>query len=318
MFLSMAIAAASCVYASDPKSRPLPCSATSGSMLGAPGDQSEHTQSGSECAEETPANTIEGFDHAATPHSPESPSASLSAVPTEPAASNVEQTENTKKTLADFIDMAVKQWTAWFKKPKIRACHAEAAEPQCNDLYGLNPYPKAFDTLYEIQYYIRHNKGTKDENSIRRWIAGKLPFDDYYAYTAPRRNSTGDHYDFYWCERDDAVDNLLRFFKYGTFNSGNTYECLTNIIACVIWNATESIRTNSVASNSGEHPQCCTPTLRLLPMKEMMFSHEYQNKYEYVVAMLLLFIYPPDSLRLDMALPRRIRDAYFDSLQYDD
>ena len=43
MFLSTTIAAASCVYASDPKSRPLPCSAAPGSMLGASGDQSEHT-----------------------------------------------------------------------------------------------------------------------------------------------------------------------------------------------------------------------------------------------------------------------------------
>ena len=128
MFLSTAIAAATCVYASDPKSSSLPCSAAPGSMLGAPGDQSEHTQSRLEGSKETPANTIEGFDHAATPNSPEPQSASLSAAPTEPAASNVEQTNDIETVEKLLMDMTLEPPHKRFKKDMAGTCNEDENE----------------------------------------------------------------------------------------------------------------------------------------------------------------------------------------------
>lgn len=149
----------------------------------------------------------------------------------------------------------------------------------------------AFQTLNEIQDYIRRNNGATDENSMRRWIEGKLPFADHYEYHAPRMNWTNNYYYAHYCQRDDVIDNLLRFFKYGTFNSDDTYECLNNIIACIIWNESESIRrTESVASESGAQPQCCISTLRLVPIKEMLRSPEYEHKYQHIMEMMKLFI----------------------------
>lgn len=274
MFLSTAIAAASCVYASDPKSSSLLCSAAPGSMLGASGDQSEHTQSRLEGSEETPANTIEGFDHAATPNSPEFPSACVSTTP------------NYKTQYDDIRD----------------------------------PYYMAFQTLNEIRDYIRRNKGTTDENSMKRWIEGKLPFGeklpfaDHYEYDAPRMNWTNNYYYAHHCRRNDVIDNLLRFFKYGTFNSDDTYKCLNDIIACIIWNASESIRqTESVASKSGAQPQTYITTLRLPPpdeLDEIINERDHLPQYEYLLAMRKLFISPSASLSsVDPAFTRRLKGS---------
>lgn len=338
MFLSTAIAATTCVYASDPKSRPLPCSAAPGSMLGAPDDQSEHTQSRLEGSKETPANTIEGFDHAATPNSPEPQSASLSAAPTKPAASNVKHT-NDIETEERTTEMLKKKWLASLEKYMTGACHEEENEQvalpsglssaaltksaalnvkHTNDI--RDPYYMAFQTLNEIRDYIRRNKGTTDENSMKRWIEGKLPFGeklpfaDHYEYDAPRMNWTNNYYYAHHCRRNDVIDNLLRFFKYGTFNSDDTYKCLNDIIACIIWNASESIRqTESVASKSGAQPQTYITTLRLPPpdeLDEIINERDHLPQYEYLLAMRKLFISPSASLSsVDPAFTRRLKGS---------
>lgn len=274
MFLSTAIAATTCVYASDPKSSSLPCSAAPGSMLGAPGDQSEHTQSRLEGSEETPANTIEGFDHDATPNSPESPSASLSAAPTGPDSYQV-------VTVLPNNNMRMRKTS-----------------------------DGAVNTFVKIVMYIRAHRDESDDK-LRQWVDSKLQNGRLSCCYVSSKSRYSSNYYYHYCTRHDVVRNIVDFLKHQRDISSDYHrQCADNITAFFIASAANLPQPEPVDSESGSQPQNCPSVLRIIPKEEIMSKTEHLTECGVMLGLRTAFIFPSASLSAaPTTLPPRSANA---------